>query len=186
MSKELSDRERRFVDSYLSNSFNATEAAIRAGYGNGNNRNSAGVIGWHKLRNPKINAEIQKRIEQFHLNSDAILARWEAMADADMSDFIDVSEMTGAVEINLRRAKERNALHLIKKLTRHKDGGYTIELHDKVRVLDSLSKIHGMFTTKIEIMDWREAARRAGYKDPDSLFENAKREYAKKLEADDS
>ena len=54
--KELTDKQQRFINEYPKD-FNATQAAIRAGY----SANSAGVIAHRLLKNPRVAREIEKR-----------------------------------------------------------------------------------------------------------------------------
>lgn len=53
---KLTDKQQVFVDEYLVD-FNATQAAIRAGY----SAKTAEVIGHENLRKPQILVELQKR-----------------------------------------------------------------------------------------------------------------------------
>ena len=53
----LTDKQRLFVDAYLANRFNATKAAIEAGYSD----KTARVIGAENLTKPNIKAAIEER-----------------------------------------------------------------------------------------------------------------------------
>ena len=56
MRTTLTDKQQRFINEYPKD-FNATQAAIRAGY----SANSAGVIAHRLLKNPRVAREIEKR-----------------------------------------------------------------------------------------------------------------------------
>lgn len=55
----LSPKQEKFVDEYLLD-LNATQAAIRAGY----SKRSAGAQGCELLKNPKVAAEVEKRLAE--------------------------------------------------------------------------------------------------------------------------
>lgn len=55
----LTDKQTRFVEEYCLD-FNATQAAIRAGY----SQDSAAAIGWENLRKPEIARAVGERAQQ--------------------------------------------------------------------------------------------------------------------------
>jgi phage terminase small subunit len=57
---KLTPKQRRFIDEYLTNGYNATAAAIAAGYA----KKSAYIIGYENLRKPNIEAEINKELDE--------------------------------------------------------------------------------------------------------------------------
>ncbi len=62
--KELTDKQKLFCSEYLKNEFNATQAAIKAGY----SEDTAGVIGYENLKKPYLRDYIDKEID--HILSD--------------------------------------------------------------------------------------------------------------------
>jgi len=62
--KRLTNKQRIFIDEYL-RSFNATRAAIKAGY----SEKTAFSIGWENLRKPEIKAEIDAVLEKMHMSA---------------------------------------------------------------------------------------------------------------------
>ena len=56
----LTDKQRLFVDAYIANKFNATKAAVEAGY----SHKTARVIGAENLTKPNIKAAIEERTAQ--------------------------------------------------------------------------------------------------------------------------
>lgn len=91
----LNDRQQRFVQEYCKD-FNATQAAIRAGY----SEKTAGSQGHDLLKVPEINEAIEERkIEvAIHAKIDAawVLRQWHDIATAD------VNEITQTRRINCR------------------------------------------------------------------------------------
>lgn len=63
--KELTDKQKRFIDEYPKD-FNATQTAIRAGY----SPNSAAVMACRLLKNPQVSQEIEKRMGEIEEKTD--------------------------------------------------------------------------------------------------------------------
>lgn len=61
---DLTDKQKLFIQNYLSNGFNATQAAIAAGY----SENTAGIIGFENLKKPNIRAAIDAEIDALLAN----------------------------------------------------------------------------------------------------------------------
>lgn len=151
---KLTNKQRRFVDEYLKD-FNATQAAIRAGY----SQKSAALIGCENIRKPNIEAEISRWLDERAMRSNEIVDRLTSHSKGDMGDFVDISGVS--FSLNLRKAKELGLTHLIKKvkdrvvMTSDKDGNETethhieIELYDAHAALVDLGKIRGLFIDRI-------------------------------------
>jgi len=136
----LTDKQSRFVAEYLVD-YNRTRAAIRAGY----SRKSAQYAGAHLYKNPRILAEIERRkqllSEKMELTEDEILEHQQAIARANMFDYIDAIEKGDMTSIS------RELGRCIKRLT-ISDNQFgqriTIELYDKLAALEFLAKTLGM------------------------------------------
>jgi len=119
--------------------WNATEAARLAGYK------------WPNTRGPEnktaLKSQINARLDKMAMPANEVLARLGKHAGITFDDFVDVIELDdkgrSTVIVSLTKAKERGVLDCIKKLTYHKDGGYTLELHDSQAALMHLDKVHG-------------------------------------------
>ena len=83
----LTTKQRLFVESYLSNGFNATEAARAAGY-KGDSRTLA-VVGFENLRKPNIAALVSARINEAAMSANEVMARLSAIARGSVADFLD-------------------------------------------------------------------------------------------------
>jgi phage terminase small subunit len=85
--EELTEKQRLFCFYYIRN-FNATQAAIRAGY----SPNCPSETGYELLRLPHIKTEINRlkkiRAESMQLTPDDIIERYMRIAFADMTDFV--------------------------------------------------------------------------------------------------
>ncbi len=127
---QLTTKQRAFVEAYLANGFNASAAALTAGY---KTRQS----GDENVSNPVIAALIQQRITDMTMRADEALLRLSDMARADMSDFVS---MVGTMPyLDLEKAKGHHKLHLLKKF-KVTDKGVEIELYDAQAALVHILK----------------------------------------------
>ena len=112
MSREgLTTKQRLFVESYLSNGFNATEAARAAGY-KGNDVTLA-AVGYENLRKPQIAAVISERVNEAAMGANEVLARLSAIARGSVADFINEDG-----KFDFEAAKKAKKDGLLKKLKR--------------------------------------------------------------------
>jgi len=92
-SDDLTDKQRLFCIYYIK-SFNATMAAIKAGYA----RNSAHVEGSRLLRNVKVAAEVRRlkgEMQQgIFIDAMDVLNKYIQIAFADITDFVDFGSVT--------------------------------------------------------------------------------------------
>jgi phage terminase small subunit len=152
----LTKKRMAFIREYLID-FNATQAAIRAGY----SERSARSQGHRLLTNADILQEIKHQLDEKHMREDEIKLRLADMARGDMGDFLDISGM--GFNIDLEKAEELGLTKLIKKvkqrttITSKTDGEETenhwieFELYDAKDALVQLGRIHAMFTDKTDI-----------------------------------
>lgn len=149
--RPLTDKQKAFVECYLQ-CWNASEAARLSGHSVAN----ADVVGPRMLVNVGIKAAINARLAELKMGADETLVRLASHARSSMETFVNVRE-NGAAELDLTKAEEAKALHLIKKLktTRRtiKNGESEvtteIELHDSQAALVVLGKHHKLFTEKV-------------------------------------
>ena len=150
----LTGKQAAFVRAYTTNGFNATQAAITAGYA----ESSAHVTGHENIRNPKIKAEIDRILAQHAMSPEEVIARLTDHARGDLGDLWDDS--TG--QVNWAEARRQGKTALIKRI-KHKTTRITredgtdvetfedeIELHNPQVALQLLGKQHGLFVDKSE------------------------------------
>lgn len=157
-SDDLTDRQRLFCIYYIK-SFNATMAAIKAGYAT----NSAHVEGSRLLRHPKVSAEIRRLKSEMQqglfIDAMDVLNKYVQIAFADITDYV----MFGSVErqavdeqgrpklddnfkpITYRESYVDLRNHDIVDgtiVTEIKEGreGVSVKLADKMRALEMLTK----------------------------------------------
>lgn len=104
----LTGKQRVFVDAYLSNGFNATEAARAAGY-RGNN-NVLSVTGHENLRNPKISVIVKERLNEAAMSANEVIARLSEIARGEVDNFLDEDG-----KVDLKKARRLQKTKLLKK-----------------------------------------------------------------------
>lgn len=148
----ISAKQQVFIDEYL-NCLNASEAARRAGYNGKSN-----VVGSQLLANLSIEAEIDRRLKEKHLNADSVLARVSELANSDIVTFADVRRIT-----DLKDEKYKGKTHVIKKfkskITRDALGReieeVELELYGADASMDKMMRYHGLYNDKVEL-SWRD------------------------------
>lgn len=141
----LTDKQQSFISHYLA-SWNATQAAIRAGY----SAKTARSIGAENLTKPDIQAAIQTRLSELKMGADEVLSRLTDQARGSLAPFLRISpdgELTG---FDLSADKP---LHLLKKASVTKrtfkdtdETTVTLELYDGQAALTLLGKHHKLFS----------------------------------------
>ena len=151
---KLTPKQKLFVEAYLTNNFNAHQAALSAGY----SPESARVIGPENLSKPAIKAIVDTYIAELSMSKGEVLLRLSAHARGDIGEIWNPS--TG--QVDWEEAKAKGLTSLIKKI-KHKTTRITrddgtdvetfedeIELHNPQVALQLLGKQHGLFVDKSE------------------------------------
>ena len=157
---KLTAKQIRFVDEYLVD-FNATQAAIRAGY----KAKTAHVIGAENLRKPKIAEEIARRQKDLQrrteVTQERVVMELARIAFANIADYIHVETQTrtkdDGTEVTYQTvmfnetqelsADQRAALAVVKQSV----NGFELKLHDKIKALELLGRHIGMFNDKLSL-----------------------------------
>lgn len=159
---QITDRMKKFVDEYLID-FNATQAAIRAGY----SPDTANEQGSQLLARPDIRelvAEGQKEImERTQTFQDNAVAELKIVGFSDLADFLTVKE-GGIVEqkpFNELTKEQTKCIKKIRQVVRsthaadgsilHQTATLEIELHDKLKALELLGRHLGMFNDTLRL-----------------------------------
>jgi len=152
---KFTDKQQRFIEEYTKD-FNATQAAIRAGY----SENSAHDIGSENLRKPDIAKAIEDRINRLTMSADEALIELGKIARGTPSHFVEVDD-NEILRTKFASDEARENMHLIKKIkqSRHvtriedietEDIRTEFELYDKQRALVDILKMHGKFIERVE------------------------------------
>jgi phage terminase small subunit len=157
---KLTPKQIRFVDEYMVD-FNATQAAIRAGY----KAKTAHVIGAENLRKPKIAEEIARRQKDLQrrteISQDRVIKELARIAFADASDYACIEtymyenkdgtlsplQVVSPKDTGALSDDQRAAIAGIKQGA----NGIEIKLHDKIKALELLGRHIGMFNDKLSL-----------------------------------
>ena len=157
---KLTPKQIRFVDEYLVD-FNATQAAIRAGY----SPKTAAAAAARLLRNVNIQAEIARRQKDLQrrteVTQERVVKELARIAFANIADYIHVETQTrtkdDGTEVTYQTvmfnetqelsADQRAALAVVKQSV----NGFELKLHDKIKALELLGRHIGMFNDKLSL-----------------------------------
>lgn len=148
---KLTDKQHMFVLEYVKD-FNATQAAIRAGYSG----KTAHSIGTENLRKPAIKEALDAFFDEHTMQSGEVLMRLTQHARGDFGDFYDPATES----IDMKKAKEEGRSHLVRKMKQITiiDAGRDTETHitefelyDAQKALALLGKQHGLFIDRTDI-----------------------------------
>lgn len=117
------DRQIQFAQEYIID-FNGKQAAIRAGYA----PKSAEVTACKMLRTAKVRSEIER------LLADDVGRRNE-IRERNINELMPLAYTDAAVEV--KRDKDGNVIE--------------VSFRDKLRAIELLGKMHGLFTDKIDV-----------------------------------
>lgn len=139
----LTGKQRVFIDEYLK-TFNATQAAIKAGY----SENSARSIGSENLTKPNIKAEIDARLAEITMSANEVLVRLTQAARLDVDDLYDF--IGGLPVFNPDKARERGVLHLVQgfEIT---DKSFKVKLPDAMAAQIQIGKYHSLFVERQDL-----------------------------------
>lgn len=142
----LEPKQQVFVDKYFELGFNATKAALAAGY----SKRSARSIASENLTKPDIKAEIERRLSEHAMSANEVLVRLTEHARGDMREFMGLNETElkehplGNLIKKVERTEIRNSKGLIENTIK-------IELYDAQAALVHIGKHHKLFTDKQEV-----------------------------------
>lgn len=148
----LSQKQAAFIDEYLID-FNATQAAIRAGY----SEKTAYSQGQRLLKNVEIEELIKSRVSERTMSADEALLRLAEQARADYSQYLiseSIYDDEGNLEamrqgVDLTRMIEDGKAHLIKAIKKTQSGT-NIEFHDAQSALFKIADVHSLTKQVIE------------------------------------
>jgi phage terminase small subunit len=157
----VTPKQALFIDAYLTNGFNQTQAAITAGYA----KVSAHVEAHKVIRKPAVRAEIDRRMRDYRISADEIMGRLSAIARANIEDLIDDNG-----NLDFKRARQRGALAAIRSITQtvNKAGDVKtrIELHNAQEALKTLGHAANVLRDNLAVAGAKTLAEALGADDP--------------------
>ena len=157
--EDLTEKQRLFCLYYIKN-FNATQAAIKAGY----SPESAHVEGCRLLKNAKVKAEIRrlkgKMQEEIFIDAMDVLNKYIKIAFSDITDFVTFGQKEVQVMgpfgpvtkiVNFVDLKESNEVDgtIITEVSQGRDG-VKVKLADKMKALEKLELYFDLFPDKFK------------------------------------
>lgn len=149
--KILTDKQQRFIEEYCID-FNATQAAMRAGY----SAKHTNRIAWQLLEKPGIAEAIQKRLQQLNertaITAERTLREYARIAYSDMRSFV----VWGPDKVILKDSEglsddDAACVAEVSQTITKEGGSIRFKLHDKKAALDFLAKHLGL--TKDDLAD---------------------------------
>lgn len=141
---KLTGKEQVFISEYLSNGFNATQAALSAGY-HYKKASTLRRVASELRAKPHIKAEIDKTLEERAFKPGEVLDLMKEQATVDMSWFVSIDD-EGEPYFDFQRALSLGKTHLIKSMKISERYGITLELVDGQSALLALAKHYKLFT----------------------------------------
>ncbi len=139
----LTVKQTRWIDAYIANNGNATDACRKAGYSGTDN--SLAQQGHDNLSNPQIRAALAdatakaaKASKGKILSADEVLALLSEQATADIDDCLDQNG-----EPSIAAARKNKATRQIREVKPTRDG-ISIKLADPTKAQELLARYHGL------------------------------------------
>lgn len=157
----MTEKQKIFADEYLID-LNATRA-YRKAYPSVKRDETAAQAGSRMLRNVKVAAYIQERMQErqkrTEITQDRVLQELAAIAFAKATDYAEVKDEC----VKIKDTKDLDEQQ-IRAIAGIKEGKFGIEvkLNDKEKALELLGRHLGMFKDKVEISGLEEEKKKLG------------------------
>ena len=157
----MTEKQKIFADEYLID-LNATRA-YRKAYPSVKRDETAAQAGSRMLRNVKVAAYIQERMQErqkrTEITQDRVLQELAAIAFAKATDYAEVTDEC----VKIKDTKDLDEQQ-IRAIAGIKDGkcGIEVKLNDKEKALELLGRHLGMFKDKVEVSGLEEEKKKLG------------------------
>lgn len=144
--ENLQVKQELFVRAYVNNGYNATQAALTAGY----SEKTAAAIGFENLRKPKIQSKIKELLENTFEKQDItrerIIAELATCAFSDIRNAVDWRDgkvtLVDAKDVDEATAR---AIQMVQETETARSYKRSLKLHDKLKALELLGRGIGMW-----------------------------------------
>lgn len=140
----LTNKQKNFIEEYLID-FNATQAAIRAGYSS----KTANRIATENLSKPVIQKEIERRIQErqqrTEITQDRIVEELAALSFSKITDYLEIENGEVIFKDTSELTEDQKRAILSVKQTQY---GIEIKLNNKTKPLELLGRHLGMWNDK--------------------------------------
>jgi phage terminase small subunit len=146
----LNEKQKRFCQEYLID-FNATQAAIRAGY----REKSAYSIGHDLLKKPEVKNYISKLQEETatrnNITTDHLVNEFLAIAKDDLKNYLDFTPSRKGIRVTLKKNIMELDTKNIERLQVFPNGSIRIKLYSRHEALVQLGRHVGFFNDKLTL-----------------------------------
>lgn len=157
----MNTKQEAFVNEYLKD-HNGTQAAIRAGY----SKKTARTIASQLLAKLDISDAIKERVKERAMGPDEVLTRLADIARGDITDLMDVSHTGFVIDLTGDTQEGKNPKTKLIKKIKQKVTTYLaksesqedreiveteIELYSAQEALNTIAKLNGMITDKVDL-----------------------------------
>jgi phage terminase small subunit len=158
---EMTEQQQTFVNEYMRNGHNATQAYKDAGYWCGQSKGAIRVMA-HKVRyNQNVAAAIQERMDMLIMTEKEALSRQSEVGRFDVGELLTcdpiecpecghVIQEEGEWRVDLNLAKELGVTDKIKKISYDRHGRLNVEFRDPDAAQRTMMRAHGAFGRKKE------------------------------------
>lgn len=142
-----------FASAYLSTKFNATQAAIAAGY----SKKTAYSQGSRLLNNVEVQTLIKEKakaaLEKSETKIVRVIKELEEIAFCDITDFIEFENGDFKIKETSEMKEEGSTgvIASVQKVETEKSTRTSIKMHDKMKALELLGKYYALFTENLNI-----------------------------------
>ncbi|HVM81638.1 MAG TPA: terminase small subunit [Stellaceae bacterium] len=144
--KQLSPRERRFVEEYLVD-LNGGQAAIRAGYSANGSRAHAS----RNLKKPRVaeavRAAMAARSKRTRVDADRVIRELERIAFSDIRRYVAAGNSGRGLK-TIAELSDDEAAAVVELSGGTNGGNFRLKLHDKKKALDALARHTGVFAPR--------------------------------------
>ena len=147
---ELTTREKVFISRYVTNGFDAIDAARFAGYGD-TCANGLHMASYRVRNRPLVKAAIDAELSKVCMSATGVLARLSQHAEG-VGDCTVVEAGGRMARVDFEALRKAGKLGLIKKIKYDAVTGQPeVEFTDPVKALELVGRVRGMFTERVEI-----------------------------------
>ncbi len=147
---KLTKRQEAFCKIYISNGFNATQAAIEAGY----SKKNARIIAAENLSKTNIKKFIESllkpKMEKLELDAEYVIRKLKAFAEAKITDYFEINRFKIVLK-NLKTLSEEKII-AIESIEETKGGKIKIKLVDRLAAVIDIGRALNMFKEGILII----------------------------------
>lgn len=147
-----SNKQKAFIEEYLKD-FNATQAAIRAGY----SEKTARSQGHRLLTNVDVSEAIQQRLSEKRVSADEALQMLSEIIRGDLGEFvnnfgmIDVSQVRKEGKTRLIKKWKTKTVTINGKDEDREVHTEDIELYDRLAAIDKILRVEGKYKDSLDI-----------------------------------